>query len=32
MSWKMIGYQGPPQFSGYPDYGKCENNKKGGID
>lgn len=29
ISWKMIGYQGPPQFSGYPDYGKCKNNEKG---
>jgi len=23
MGWKVIDYQGPPQWSGYPDYYKC---------
>lgn len=23
ISWQMIHYQGPPQFNGYHDYGKC---------
>ncbi|HEX3036474.1 MAG TPA: gluconate 2-dehydrogenase subunit 3 family protein [Thermodesulfobacteriota bacterium] len=23
ISWKMVNYQGPPQFYGYPDYDKC---------
>ncbi len=25
ISWPMLNYEGPPQYSGYPDYGKCSN-------
>jgi len=25
ISWPMLSYQGPPQYSGYPDYGQCGN-------
>lgn len=23
ISWSMLDYKSPPQYSGYPDYGKC---------